>query len=67
LVEEAASGEAFIIAKDGKPMVKVVPLDAPKKTSRLGFMNRQIKVPEDFDRMCEKEIEALFYGEEECP
>jgi prevent-host-death family protein len=30
LVEEAAKGEPFIIAKAGKPMVRVTPLDAPK-------------------------------------
>ena len=64
LVEKAANGEPFIIAKAGKPMVKVVPLDAPKKTSRLGFLGRQIKVPPDFDRMCEDEIRALFEGDD---
>jgi prevent-host-death family protein len=40
LVEEAASGESFIIAKAGKPMVKVIRLDTehpdpPKHKSRL--------------------------------
>jgi prevent-host-death family protein len=30
LVEQAAQGESFIIAKAGKPMVKVVALDAPQ-------------------------------------
>ena len=30
LVEDAASGEGFIIARDGKPLVKVVPLDESK-------------------------------------
>ena len=29
LVDRAAKGEPFIIAKAGKPLVKVVPLDAP--------------------------------------
>ena len=31
LVEKAANGESFIVAKNGKPMVKVVAIDAPKK------------------------------------
>ena len=65
LVERAAKGEPFIIAKAGKPLVKVMPLDAPAKgeTKRLGFMAGQISVPDDFDTMCADEIEKLFYGE----
>jgi prevent-host-death family protein len=64
LVEEAAAGEPFVIAKAGKPMVKVVPLDAPakRKPRRLGFLEGQFKVPDDFDRMAEDEILALFEG-----
>jgi len=67
LVEEAAEGKPFIIAKAGKPMVKVVPLDAPtgKKTSRLGFLKGQLKVPDDFDTMMSEEIEKMFYGDDE--
>jgi prevent-host-death family protein len=64
LVERAASGEAFIIAKAGKPMVKVVPLDSPSsgQIRRLGFLTGQFTVPEDFNRMAEDEIEKLFGG-----
>lgn len=64
LVERAASGEPFIIAKAGKPLVKVVPLDAAeeKKPRRIGFMKGQIKVPDDFDTMMADEIEEMFYG-----
>lgn len=62
LVEQAAHGESFIIAKAGKPMVKVIALDTPTGSSvqRLGFMKGQIKVPSDFDQMGAKEIEQLF-------
>jgi len=67
LVERAANGEPFIIAKAGKPLVKVVPLDAPAagKTRRLGFMKGAFKVPDDFDTMFQAEIEEMFYGKEE--
>jgi antitoxin (DNA-binding transcriptional repressor) of toxin-antitoxin stability system len=62
LVERAARGEGFIIAKAGKPLVKVVPLDrrdapAPR---RLGFLEGEIAVPDDFDRMGQDEIERQF-------
>jgi prevent-host-death family protein len=60
LVEQAAKGEPFIIAKAGKPMVKVVPLDQPQEKRRLGFMSGQFVVPDDFDRMGEDEIEQTF-------
>ncbi len=66
LVEKASKGEPFIIARAGKPMVKVIPLDAPtgKKIQRFGFLKGQVSVPDDFDRMCSEEIEKMFYGEE---
>ena len=53
LVEQAAKGESFIIAKAGKPLVKVMALKAPQagEQKRMGFMLGQIKVPDDFDRM----------------
>lgn len=62
LVEQAAKGEPFVIAKAGKPLVKVVPLGAPDagQIRRLGFLAGQIDVPEDFDRMSAAEIEELF-------
>lgn len=64
LVEAAANGEPFIIARAGKPLVKVLALDAPDagKRSRIGFLVGEISVPEDFDRMGSAEIEALFEG-----
>ena len=64
LVDRAGKGEPFIIAKAGKPLVKVVPLDTPPagEIKRLGFMPG-INVPDDFDRMFQDEIEREFYGE----
>lgn len=65
LVEQAAKGESFVIAKAGKPLVKVMPLNAPEagQLMRLGFMQGQIAVPDDFDRMGGSEIEQLFGGD----
>ena len=64
LIDKAAKGEAFIIAKSGKPLVKVVALDTPTagETRRVGFMAGQFSVPDDFDRMGGEEIEQLFGG-----
>ncbi len=64
LVDQAAAGEPFVIAKGGKPLVKVTALGAPRpgEMKRLGFMAGEINVPEDFDRMGPDTIEALFNG-----
>ena len=62
LVDRATKGEPFIIAKAGKPLVKVVALDAPAagEMKRLGFMAGLIDVPDDFDTMGAAEIEEVF-------
>ena len=62
LIEEAAKGEPFIIARAGTPVVKVTALSAPTgaEVRRLGFLAGQIEVPDDFDRMGCEEIERLF-------
>ena len=65
LVERAALGEPFIIAKAGRPMVKVVPVETQDATptQRLGFMAGEIEVPEDFDRMGDEAIRRMFEGD----
>jgi prevent-host-death family protein len=65
LVERAAKGESFVIAKAGKPLVKVVPLSAPEagQVKRVGFLAGQVRVPADFDRMGDEVIDALFSGQ----
>ncbi len=65
LVDEAVKGDAFIIAKAGKPFVMVSRMDAPtsSQTKRLGFMVGQIVVPDDFDQMGNDEIAAMFSAE----
>ncbi len=64
LVEMAAKGESFVIAKAGKPMVKVIALDTPESAQmrRFGFMAGQIKVPDDFNTMGADKIQELFKG-----
>ena len=64
LIEKAVKGQPFIIAKAGKPLVKVEAIRPEEKTaSRIGFMKGEGKVPDDFDEMGREEIEAMFYGD----
>jgi prevent-host-death family protein len=65
LVEEAARGEPFIIAKAGRPIAQVVPLtqETPPVrdvSKRIGFLKGKIKVPDDFDTFGAEEIAAVF-------
>ena len=66
LVEKAAGGEAFIIAKAGKPMVKVSPCLSQNTTQkRVGFLKGQITVPKDFNQMGQNEIIDTFEAHNE--
>ena len=64
LVEQAAAGEPFIIAKSGKPIAKVTAIDAPARAEqhRIGFLQGEINAPEDFDDIGRAEIEQMFSG-----
>lgn len=64
LIEKAVAGEPFIIAKAGKPMVRVTAIggDAESPKRKLGFLKGQFKVPKDFKAFAREEIDEMFYG-----
>lgn len=64
LIAMAGQGEPFIIAKAGKPLVKVTAINTPSgaQRRRLGFMKGMLQVPDDFDRMGSDTIAGLFAG-----
>ncbi len=66
LVREAVAGDPFIIARSGKPLVKVVSVESPgpEAVQRTGFMRGRISVPDDFDAMGTEEILKTFKGGE---
>ena len=67
LVEKAAKGEPFVIAKAGKPLVKVVAIDEPpaKPVQRIGFLKGMFAIPDDFKAFGREEIEEMFHGKGE--
>ena len=67
LVEGAARGEPFVIAKAGRPMVKVMALNVVEKPmpQRLGFMKGMGKVPVDFDTLYADENKRMFHGDDD--
>ena len=63
LVEKAAAGESFIIAKAGKPLATVTAYEPPAEPARIGFLKGKISIPDDFNSMGSKEISEMFGGE----
>ena len=59
-MDQAVKGEAFVIAKAGKPLVKGGGAGRPGGAAAAGLPGGEIAVPDDFDRMGESEIAALF-------
>ena len=64
LVEQVEQGESVIIARAGKPVARLVPLEQQVPRSRSGFLSGTFTTPEDFDSMASDEITALFEGRE---
>jgi prevent-host-death family protein len=65
LVEAVASGEEaeIVIARNGKPAARIVPIEASRKGQRIGIAKGLFTVPDDFDADNE-EIARLFYGDD---
>ena len=49
LVEAAAAGEDIVIAKAGKPMVRLVPVVASSRRTGFGALRGKIRIGDDFD------------------
>lgn len=63
LIAEVAEGGTIVIARAGKPVAQLSPIDsADRPVTRIGFMRGAGTVPDDFDRMDEDEIRAAFEG-----
>ena len=61
-VEQAAAGQEIIIARAGKPVARLVPLEAPRKRRRtLGLLRGKLRVPDDFDAPLPDELIRAFH------
>lgn len=61
LVEEAAAGEEIIIAKAGKPVARLVPLEKKKGIENtLGIWKDKVWISDDFDAPLPPEILRSF-------
>ena len=59
-VDQAAAGEEVTIARAGKPVARLVPLQTSKKTRQLGLGKALYTLPADFDNAHVDAIQAMF-------
>ena len=64
LVDAVMEGESIVIAKAGKPVVKLVPIEEPKPKRRFGILKGKIKIADDFDAPLPDDILKFFEGKE---
>lgn len=62
LVDDAGEGETIVIAKAGKPIAKLVPLDASPSGVRIGLLRGRFEVPADFDAPLPDDVLDAFEG-----
>ncbi|MFN8526515.1 MAG: type II toxin-antitoxin system Phd/YefM family antitoxin [Chloroflexota bacterium] len=65
LIARAAAGEEIIIAKAGKPMARLAPIDSSAPRRPFGQLKGKSWMADDFDAPLPPDLLALFYGESE--
>ncbi len=63
LVEEAASGHDVIIARAGRPIARLTGLSVSGRKRRLGILDGQFRIPDDFNRPLPDEVLRSFEGD----
>jgi prevent-host-death family protein len=63
LAERAANGEEIVIARNGRPLAKLGPLDDQGKARRLGLWKGQVWMSDDFDAPLPADIQRYFEGD----
>ena len=62
-IDQATLGESIIIARAGRPVARLMPLEAIKKTRQLGLGKAVYSLPTSFDILHTVEIQAMFEAE----
>jgi prevent-host-death family protein len=59
IVDDVAAGAEVIIAKAGKPMARLSPINSPARQKKLGLLKGKIKVSDDFNSPLDEVIAAF--------
>ncbi|MCH9696901.1 MAG: type II toxin-antitoxin system Phd/YefM family antitoxin [Gammaproteobacteria bacterium] len=64
IAESVAAGDEVIIAKAGKPMMKLTAYQQPPVKRRFGLLKGQIEISDDFDTALPDEVLDRFEGQD---
>ncbi len=62
LLERVAAGEEVVIAKDGIPLAKLVPLETRRPRRRPGGWEGRVRIADDFDAPLPPDLLDAFEG-----
>ncbi len=62
LVDRAAAGEEIVVARNGRPVARLVALEPPRAPRRGGWARGQIRIGDDFDAPLPTELQSAFDG-----
>lgn len=62
ILEEVANGKEVLIAKAGKPMARLLPLETKVPTIRLDLLKGKVRIADDFDAPLPADELAAFEG-----
>ncbi len=65
IINQALNGEEIIIARGGKPLLKLIPYTEEVSERRGGQFKGLIQISEDFDSPLSDDYLKLFYGDSE--
>jgi len=63
LVQEAASGQDVVIARAGRPIARLTRLSGTGRKRRLGVLDGQFQIPDDFNRPLPDDVLRAFEGD----
>lgn len=63
LLDEVARGDEVTIAKAGRPVARLVPIEAKPPKRAPGFLRGRIRIAADFDAPLPEDVRAAFEGE----
>jgi prevent-host-death family protein len=59
LIDRALDGEKIVLARRGKPLIELAPLEKPAKKRQLGFLD--FPVGPDFEKRCMEQLDIEWF------
>jgi len=63
IINQVLQGNEIVIARDGNPLIRLIPYTEKNRVRRGGQLKGLIKISDDFDAPLPEEILKQFYGD----